>query len=88
MTTPNKKPFSTTKPRSEWRKCFKRVRGRVLKDLQVGKEPGDTKIFIFELRSDGLHVRMKHSPRRCEKVWKFESLANGVALGQVQMKLL
>ena len=83
MSNPN--PFVTTKPRSTWRKPKKRLRGKVLADVQVD---GEAKLYSFELRSDGLHVRPKHGWRSREKVWKFESLANGVAPGQAQMKLI
>ena len=82
------KPFATAKPRSEWRRCKRRVHGRVVHDVQTGPEPADTELFVLELRADGLHVRRKRGWRSKEKVWKFESLANGVAPGQAQMKLL
>jgi hypothetical protein len=85
---PKKNPFATSKPRSEWKRPAKRCRGRLLHDVQVGPNPSDTALFVFELKSDGLHVRRKGGWKSRAKVWKFESLANGVAPGQAQMKLL
>ena len=84
--TATKKPFATTKPRSHWRKPKRRVRGRVLHDVQVGANPEDTAIFVYELKSDGLHVRQKH--KRKEKLWTFDNLANGVGVRGGQMTLI
>lgn len=85
---PKARPFATAKPRSEWKKCFKRVHGRIVADVQTGPEPKDTELFIFELKSDGLRVRKKRGWKSKAKLWKFESLVNGVATVGGQMKLL
>ncbi len=88
--TEKKKPFATTKPRSEWRRTKRRVRGRVVEEVNVGAgKDGEAKydLFVFELTSAGLTVRRKRQRRSGAKVWTFQSLANGVAPGG-QMKLL
>jgi len=87
-----KNPFANAKPRSQWRRpTKKRIRGRVVTDVLVGVDAAgkeDWRLFAFELRSDGLHVRPKGGWKKNEKVWKFDSLANGVGARGGQMKLI
>jgi len=81
--TAKRKPFATIKPRDQWRRPADRVRGRVVKAVDVGSpavsptahEPV-LKLHVFELRRDGLHVRRRGGRRKGETVLSFERLAN------------
>ena len=57
-------------------------------DPETGAElkPAVKKMFVFEFRADGLHVRRLHCRRSTERLWPFQHLANGAAgAGQMEM---
>lgn len=72
LTLPRQNPFQTDKPRSQWKPPRRKLR----RLEEVCLSPDQYKLCWFELKADGLHVRLKHG--RKEKVWPWNSLVNGV----------
>ena len=83
------KPFSTCKPRSEWKHPIRRVRGRVKFEVLVGLNKDGTedyRLFTAELSSKGLRVHRERARRTSDKLWPLESLVNGVnRTGQMEL---
>lgn len=83
------KPKPTTKkPREEWKKPTRRVRGRTVQEIDFGTEGHPVlKRVVFELRpNEGLAVRKVGSRIKSTRTWTFDHLAN-VANGQMELFL-
>lgn len=82
-------PFATAKPRSEWKRPKRRVRGRVKFDVCVGVDKAGQevyKLFTASLTSDGLRVHRERARKSSDRVWPLVALANGVN-AQAQMEM-
>ena len=74
-----KKPFSTARPRAQWRKPVRRVFGRIRKAVNIGTAAEPVlKRVQFELTATGLVVRPVGGRKARAKTWPFEVLANVV----------
>lgn len=67
----------------------KRVRGRIAAEISVLTSAGvkESKVFVFEMSSDGVLVRKKKSRKTTARLWSFAQLANGAGSNN-QMVLL
>lgn len=75
------------KPKPAPRKApVRKVFGRLKRAVNYGtEEKPELKLTWFEMRQDGLHVRVLGARKRKEVFWPLSKLANGAKSGQMQL---